>query len=105
MSTLFHNSTSEDHIKSNRSEDRVIILELIDATAPLSSTGIVDKRLYKGGNRLHATRDENFLWSLRYDQGAVPPPLQQRWTHFPRLMEDVELYFKNRNLNVKRIED
>lgn len=105
MSTLFHNSTSDDHIKTNRSEDRIITIELIDDQAPSSSTGIVDKRLFKGGNRLHAQRDENFLWLLRYDQGSVPPALAGRWTHFPRLLDDITLYFKNRNLSVKRIED
>jgi len=105
LSTLFHNSTSDDHIKTNRSEDRIITFNIIDDKA-LASTGLADPRLFKGGNKLHALREpKSFLWYLKYEMGAVPPALQQRWTHFTRLVEDVTAYYKTRNMAVSRIED
>lgn len=105
MATLFHNSTSDEHAKKNRLEDRIIHFQLIDESAPSNRTGLADPRLVTGGNRLHAQRDANFLWYLKYEAGAIPPPLQQRWTHFPRMIEDVESYYNSRNMSVKRIED
>ena len=105
MATLFHNSTSDDHIKTNRSEDRIITFQIIDPKLPTSATGIADPRLFKGGNKLHAQRDESFLWYLKYEMGSVPPFLQQRWTHFPRLIDDVTTYYKSRNMAIKLIEE
>jgi hypothetical protein len=77
----------------------------MDDKKPVSSTGIVDPRLYKGGNKLYATRGEDFLWYVKYDKGAIPPALQQKWTHFPRMVEDITGYFNSRNVAIKQIED
>lgn len=105
MATLFHNETSDSHVKANRLEDRIIEFKIIDENAPKHARGLADPRLVTGGNRLHAQRDGNFLWYVRYEAGAVPPPLQQRWTHFPRLLEDVTQYYTARNMSIKRIEE
>ncbi|HEY2810536.1 MAG TPA: hypothetical protein VGJ00_04005 [Rhabdochlamydiaceae bacterium] len=105
MASLFHNSTTDDHIKTNRSEDRIITFQLIDEQAPKNSLGLADPRLFKGGNRLHAQRDGEGLWYLKYEMGAIPPALNQRWTHFSRCVTDVEDYYKQRNLSITRIEE
>lgn len=105
MASLFHNSTSEDHIKTNRLEDRVISFQLIDDKKPINSTGLADPRLFKGTNKLHAKRDDGGLWILKYEMGAIPPALQQHWTHFSRLVDDVTAYYKGRNMAIKRIEE
>lgn len=105
MSSLFHNPTSSDHIKVNRSDDRAISFQLIDDKKHITAGGIVDPRLFKGTNRLHAQRDEEGLWFLKYESGDIPPALKQRWTHYTRLIDDVEAYYRGRNLSIKRIED
>ena len=105
MASLFNNSTSKDHIKTMHAEDRIISFEIMDGTKHVSSTGLIDPRLFKGGNRLHAQRDDGGLWIVRYDKGDIPPALKQHWTHFSRLVQDVEAYFNSRNVAIKRIED
>src|SRR5882672_6960885 len=105
MATLFHNAANDDHIKYNRLEDRIITFQIMDDKKPISSIGLADPRLFKGGNKLHAQRDNGGLWIVRYETGAIPPALQQHWTHFSRLVQDVEAYFNSRNIAIKRIED
>ncbi len=105
MASLFHNATSKDHSKVMYNDVRTITFKLMDGKNPLSSTGIIDHRLYKGENRIYATRDENFLWYVKYDKGAIPPALNQKWTHFPRMIDDLTAYFNTRNVVIKQIED
>lgn len=85
--------------------DRVLTLSQIDGTKPLSSTGLVDKRLFTGENKLHAIMSpSNLLWTLKYEQGAVPPPLRDKsWTSFPLLMNDTRAYFKSRNIDIIQV--
>lgn len=81
--------------------DRVLLLEPIDGK-PLSSKGLVDPRLFSGENKLHAIRTDNDqLWSFKYESGAVPEPLKQKYTSFGKLLKDAELYFATRNVRVK----
>lgn len=81
--------------------DRVLLLEPIDGK-PLSSKGVVDPRLFTGENKLHAIRTDNDqLWSFKYEAGAVPEPLKDKFTSFSKLLKHAEVYFSTRNVRVK----
>lgn len=92
-----------------RSPDRILKLEIIDGKKPLNSMGIVDPRLFKegdDGNRLHAIMDtETCLWSMKYDKGAVPPPLMCKFTGFKALKKFADDYFYKRNIRITEIKD
>lgn len=93
-------------VVTNHTGDRIFKLEQIDDKAPESSTGLVDRRLFKGGNRLHAVVDtEHCLWSLKYDDGLIPEALRQRFTTFGRLHKFAEEYFAKRNIKITEITD
>ena len=95
-----------DNLVKNRSSDRILVLSKIEGLPSLTSKGLVDDRLFNGGNRLHAIMDPEYgFWSVRYDEGLVPQPLQQRWTSFTRLFDFVSGYFKRRNIEIKEIID
>jgi hypothetical protein len=86
------------------SNDRILILKPIDGTNSSSSKGLIDNRLFTGGNRLHAVMDEQTcLWSFRYDHGFVPQDLKQQWTSFQGAMKAAKVYFLNRNVEVKEV--
>lgn len=90
--------------------DRILVLEPIDGKKALSSTGLVDPRLFKegeDGNKLHAVMDmETCLWSLKYEKGAVPPVLKdQRFTGFKALKKYTEDYFAKRNIRITEVKD
>lgn len=83
--------------------DRILSISTIEGVTPTSSTGLVDSRLFKGGNKLHALRDDNGnLWRLKYEQGDLPGALKQRFTSFPKLLQFVENYFERRGLRVTK---
>ena len=84
--------------------DRILELSQIDGKAPISSTGLVDKRLFSGDNKLHAVKDpQTCLWSLKYEEGSVPQVLRCQFTSFRMLFKYVEDYFKKRNITVKEV--
>lgn len=90
----------------NVGDDRILSLELIDGKAPLSSTGLIDKRLFRGENKLHAIKDtQTCLWYMKYDDGLIPEPLRQRFTTFSRLFKTAEDYFTKRNVKITEIID
>lgn len=89
---------------SLKSNDRVIILSPIEGKNTKSDSGLVDNRLFTGDNKLHAILDEqHMLWSLRYEKGITPAPLQQKFTNFRILLEFVKEYFSRRNIAVKEV--
>src|SRR5258705_8640485 len=54
--------------EKNWSDDRILTLKIVDDKAPLNSTGLVDKRLFSGENKLHAIADKQTgLWFFRYE--------------------------------------
>lgn len=86
--------------------DRVLELEVIDGAAPISSTGLVDRRLFTGANKLHAIKDiQTCLWYLKYDDGGLPPALKQRFTSFSALMKHCNKYFNTRNIRIREVID
>lgn len=73
---------------------------------PTNSAGMVDKRLFKGGNNLHAKMDEEYgHWYVQFESGIIPKELQQRWTSFPKCYDYVDNYYKPRKIEIKEIID
>lgn len=88
------------------SEERILSLKVIDGKKPLSSTGNVDARLFGGENNLRAVYDDRFgMWGLKYDLGAIPGGLDQKFTDFDKLLQYVRSYFKTRNVEVTEVID
>ena len=91
-------------IKANASTDRILVLEPIDDKKPLSSTGLVDPRLFTGENKLHAIKDpQTCLWHFKYEQGILPPTLKGQYTGFNQLKKTAEDYFTKRNMKIKEV--
>lgn len=89
-----------------RSDDRVFKLCALDDKHPISTSGLIDKRLFTGDNKLHAIKNgQTTLWSLKYDQGGVPEYLRQQFTSFKLLVKVVGEYFAKRNIKIEEIID
>lgn len=89
-----------------RKADRVIIVKPIDGKKALSTSGLVDTRLFTGDNKLHAVRDgQNMLWSLKMEAGGLAEPLRQRFKTFDSLLEFVRTYFRKRNIEITEVID
>lgn len=87
------------------SDDRILVLEILEGKTAKDVTGMVDSRLFKGENRLHAVMDTRTnLWSLRYEAGIVPEPLRQQFTTFNKLLDFCKKYFLTRNINIKEVQ-
>ena len=85
--------------------DRLYRLEIIDGTQPKSVTGMVDPRLFAGGNKLHIKKDlETNFWSFAYDEGLPPRDLRCAFTSLPAAIRHAEQYYNTRNLRIKEID-
>lgn len=95
--------TLQDVGPKERSSDRILMLKPIGGK-PVSSTGLVDPRLFKGENRLHLTMEpQTSIWYFKYDQGGLPEPLKQRFTSFRIAKEYATDYFKKRNVEITEV--
>lgn len=96
-------------IESRRREkmatnDRVLVLKAMDGKSAKDSRGIVDSRLFSGENKIHGVYDERTgLWNLRYETGALPGALQEKFGTFKELEEFTRKYFAARNVEVLEI--
>lgn len=98
--------TAQEGAPKEKKNDRVLVLEVIDGLKPLSSTGLTDPRLFKGGNKLHAIMDDqSLMWSFKQDAGGLPPELKQKFTNFRVLKEYADEYYRKRNLCIKEVID
>lgn len=91
-----------------RGNERAFILEQIDDKAPISSTGLIDKRLFSGENKIYAVRDETSfnLWYFRYEKGNLPGALEGiKFTKFVEAQKYLEKYFSTRNIKIKEVID
>jgi hypothetical protein len=94
------------NIVKMRSDDRIIVLKPQEGKHTLSSSGMVDNRLFTGDNKLHAKLDKHFmLWSLQQEKGLLPQDLKQRWTSFDKCLDYVRTYFNRRNIDVVEVID
>lgn len=96
-------------IESRRREkmatnDRVLVLKIIEGKSPKDSAGVVDTRLFTGSNKLHGVYDERTgMWNMRYETGALPGALQQKFISFEQLEDFARKYFKTRNVEIVEI--
>lgn len=89
-----------------RKKDRILVLKVKDGEKALSSTGLVDPRLFTGENKLHAIQNEqNNLWKFKYDAGAVPPALSETYTTFENMLQQAKVYFSKRNIEIVEVLD
>lgn len=89
-----------------KSDDRVLVLQVMDGKKPISSTGNVDQRLFSGDNNLHATYDQQTgMWSMNYEVGGLPGGLQRKFTTFPDLLTYVREYFHDRNVKIAEVRE
>lgn len=86
--------------------DRVIVLKTMEGKDPLTSAGLVDKRLFNGENNLHAIFDiRSGMWYLRYDNGVLPGALDVKYTELGPLLDFTRQYFSKRNVEVVEVKD
>lgn len=95
--------TIQDVGPKERSSDRVLILKPIGGKT-VSSTGMVDPRLFKGENKLHLIMEpQSSIWYFKYEQGGLPELLKQRFTSFRMAKEYAEDYYKKRNVEITEV--
>lgn len=89
-----------------KKDDRILVIKVIDGEKPLSSIGTMDKRIFQGGNRMHAKYNPmTGFWRVSYEVGHVPANLDQSWMTFDGLMYDVGNYLRSRNLEIEQVLD
>lgn len=89
-----------------RSDDRVFVLQPVQGKSAKDILGRADPRLFTGENNLHAIYDDiTGMWRLRYDMGALPEPLKQKFTTFNTAVDAVKKYFSSRNVEITKIID
>lgn len=87
----------------NNDSDRLFKLVAIDGK-PLNTSGMVDKRLFDGSNKLHIKMDKHSsLWYCFYDKGLIPQQMQQRFTSFNKALSFVKEYFIQRDIDVQEV--
>ncbi len=75
----------------------------IDGEKVVTSKGMVDPRLWQGGNELYAEMDNaNCMWRLRYKHGMLPPQIQGVYTNFDKAFKAATKYYSTRGLQVSR---
>lgn len=86
--------------------DRVFSLTQRPGVKTTDANGLVDPRLFKGENKLHAVMDSGSChWFMKYEQGGLPEPLRGRYTSFVKLTEAATNYFNSRGVDVTEIAD
>lgn len=90
-----------------KKDDRILELGVLGDIEPTATQlGSTDKRLYKGGNKLHAFYNPmNGFWKLRYETGELPGALQNSWTTFEQLLNDTDRYYRTRGLYIQQVLD
>lgn len=90
----------------NQTNDRILILEKRDTSKNITTdNGLIDNRLFTGGNRLHVVMEPNGLWSMHYDAGIPAPALRQQFTSFTQAIKFLRQYFDKRNIAIKEVID
>lgn len=83
------------------SDDRILVLKLMEGKKPIAANGTIDPRLFTGENKLHAIFDpRSGMWNMRYETGGLPGALQQKFMEFHELEEFARTYFKSRNVEI-----
>lgn len=81
--------------------ERVFVLEQLDEK---KATGLLDPRVYKGGNKLSAVMNpQTTMWTFKLEHGLVPLPLRNRYTDYKSLYRHAEDYFSTKNIKIKEV--
>lgn len=82
--------------------DRILVLE-----KELSSKDtMMDPAVFTGGNNLHCVMlPGTSLWCFRYEHGAIPPALRNRFTTFSEAKTHAEAYFKSKKIKIVSVVD
>lgn len=87
-----------------RSTDRILVLEKYDPKN--KDVGLIDPTVFGDKNNLHLVMDTGTLmWNFKYERGAVPPMLRERFTSFKLAKEYAELYLKSKNIKIVEVKD
>ena len=87
--------------EKTQTNNRVLVLKPREGENTRTDKGMIDNRLFKGDNRLHAIMDnQTLLWTLKYEKGGIPEPLKQSFTSFSRLFNHAERYFNSRGVDI-----
>ena len=93
----------ENMLKAN---DRVLVLAKMEGKDAKGSTGLVDPRLMQGDNKVHVIQNEqDQLWNFKYEKGAIPEDMKQRFTSFAKALEFAKSYYAKRNIEVIEVKD
>lgn len=93
-------------MNKERSDDRVLVLRPIEGKNAMSSTGLVDKRLFNGGNKMHLLlKPGTTLWYFKYEEGIVPEHFKQYFTGFNTALKYAREYFLKRNIEIVEVID
>lgn len=83
-----------------------IILKLEKYDPKQKDIGLIDPKVFNGGNNLHAVMDPNTLfWTFKYEHGHIPPALRDRFTSFKVAKNHAESYFKTKNIKIVEVLD
>lgn len=89
-----------------KKDDRILEIKIIDGELPLAKIGQIDRRIFQGGNRLHARfQPMTGFWRLSYEVGTIPGALDNSWLSFDQLLVDTARYLKTRNLEITQVLD
>lgn len=84
--------------------DRVLRLKVKDGKKPITSTGLVDPRLFSGENTMHVIMNKwDCMWRFEYEHGMLPPVFNQRFTSFSKAKKFAEEYFNRRNIEISEV--
>lgn len=87
-----------------QTNDRVLVLKPRPDQNTLTDKGMIDNRLFKGENQLHALMDtQTLLWTMKYEKGGLPEVLKQSFTSFKRLFDYAQLYFDKRGVDISEV--
>ena len=65
---------------------------------------MADPALYKGGNRLTAVMEPQYMsWRLKLDKGFVPGPINGTYTTFSKALDAATAYYLKQGLKVSRV--
>lgn len=104
MATLLHQHENTIEHKMN-SPERELVIRPIEGLKTLNSAGIVDTRLWKGGNSIRAIMGESGLWYFKQESGLLPDALKAQFTSITKLINFAKDYFIKRNLEIVEVKD
>lgn len=89
-----------------KSDDRSFTFKPVEGLRQTSSTGMIDKKIFTGENKLIAHKEEDTgLWVLKYENGIVPGSFKQRFTSFNMAYKFAKTYFYKRGYDIVEIKD